>query len=180
MIYLTSDLHLCHNRPFLYEPRGYSSIYQMNEDIVSNWNSIVNTTDEVYVLGDLMLNDNDAGIKFLKQLKGDIHIIRGNHDTDPRIELYNQCYNVVEVCNSTYLKCDGFHFYLSHYPTLTSTFDIEKRLYSRLINLCGHTHTSDPFLDWDRYNAPIYHCELDAHHNAPVSIDQIIFEIRNH
>ena len=26
MIYLTSDTHFCHNKDFLYEPRGFQSI----------------------------------------------------------------------------------------------------------------------------------------------------------
>ena len=33
-IYLTSDWHFCHNQPFLYEPRGFKNIEEMN-DIIS-------------------------------------------------------------------------------------------------------------------------------------------------
>ena len=171
-IWITSDLHFCHNRDFLYEPRGFSNPYDMNNEIVKNWNSLVAPEDDVYVLGDLMLNDDNLGIKLLKSLKGKIHIIRGNHDTTTRIEKYLDCYNVVEVVNSWYLDYQKFHFYLSHYPTITSNNDYEKPLRQRLLNLCGHSHTKDRWADADK--GYIYHCELDAHDNKPVLLDDII------
>lgn len=177
MIYITSDLHLCHNRDFLYEPRGFNNIYEHNEAIVRNWNSIVNPEDDVYILGDLMLNDNEIGRKLLAQLKGNIHIIFGNHDTDTRKEIYESLWNVVEICGwSIPLNYNGYHFQLSHYPTLTSNHDENKPLKSRTINLCGHTHTKDRFHHWE-YGV-IYHCELDAHNCYPVSLDQIIEDIK--
>ena len=33
-IWLTSDLHFCHNRDFIYEPRGFASVHEMNEAII--------------------------------------------------------------------------------------------------------------------------------------------------
>lgn len=177
MIYITSDTHFCHNKEFLYGPRGFSNLFQMNEAIVKNWNNIVTNNDAVYLLGDVMLNNNEEGARLLKSLKGQIHIILGNHDTDARLAVYGDCYNVVETVFSTKLKYNGYHFYLSHYPTITSSFDLDKPLKARLINLCGHSHIQDPFADWDRYNAPIYHCELDAHNNTPVSIEKIISDL---
>lgn len=75
MIYLTSDLHFGHNKDFLYKPRGFDSIQQHDEQIIKNWNEIITDEDEIYILGDLMLNDNEYGLKCLKQLKGKIHVI---------------------------------------------------------------------------------------------------------
>lgn len=177
-IYLTSDLHFCHNRDFLYSPRGFTCVEDMNNRIVSNWNAIIRETDDVYVLGDLMLNNDVDGLCLVECLRGRLHIVRGNHDSDRRIELYRTCHNVVEVENSLYLHYNGYHFYLTHYPTITSNFDFDKPLKARLINLCGHSHIQDPFEDWTRYNAPIYHCELDAHNNEPVSLDDILCELQ--
>ena len=31
MIYITSDLHFCHDRGFIYGPRGFKSVHEMNE-----------------------------------------------------------------------------------------------------------------------------------------------------
>ena len=177
MIYFTSDLHFCHQREFLYGPRGFSNIQEHNETIIKNWDKIIKPTDEVYVLGDLMLNNDVEGMRCLRQLVGTIHIILGNHDTENRVENYRHCYNVTSVSYADKIKYQNYHFYLSHYPTITSNFDYDKPLKARLINLCGHTHTKNKFEDWDRYDSPVYHVELDAHDNKPISIDDIIQDI---
>ena len=74
-IWFTSDLHLGHDREFIYKPRGFNSVYEMNEAIIANWNKVVQPEDDIYLLGDVMLGNNEAGIKLLKNLKGSIHII---------------------------------------------------------------------------------------------------------
>lgn len=177
MIYLTSDTHFCHDQNFLYEPRGFKSVWEMNESIVENWNHIVQPEDDVYVLGDLMLNDNDQGLKLIKSLKGTLHVVLGNHDTDARIALYSNCYNIAEINFAYRLKVGHYRCFLTHYPTLCGNLDDGKALGQHTINLCGHTHTKDKFADWDK--GIIYHCELDAHDNKPVAIDTIIDDLRS-
>lgn len=176
MIWFTSDLHLGHNRDFLYEPRGFKNIQEHDETIIKNWNKVVHPSDRVYVLGDLMLNDNEAGIKKIKQLKGQIYVVRGNHDSEVRMNLYNDCYNIIKVTEGQFFRYGKYHFYLSHYPTLCSNFDSNKPLKARTVSLCGHSHCQNPFADWDK--GLIYHVELDAHNNFPVSIDSIIEDIK--
>lgn len=177
MVWFTSDLHLGHNKPFLYEPRGFKNIQEHDNAIIENWNKIIRPNDKVYVLGDLMLNDNEAGIEKIKQLKGQIYVVRGNHDSEVRVNLYNNCNNIIKVTEGQFLRYGKYHFYLSHYPTLCSNFDNEKPLKARMISLCGHLHTQNVFADWDK--GLIYHVELDAHNNFPVSIDSIIKDIKN-
>lgn len=177
MVWFTSDLHLGHNKSFLYEPRGFKNIQEHDNIIIENWNKIIRPNDKVYVLGDLMLNDNEAGIEKIKQLKGQIYVVRGNHDSEVRINLYNNCNNIIKVIEGQFLRYGKYHFYLSHYPTLCSNFDNEKPLKARMISLCGHSHSQDAFADWDK--GLIYHVELDAHNNFPVSIDSIIKDIKN-
>ena len=179
-IYLVSDWHFNHNKSFIFESRGFINIQDMNESIIKNHNQIVTQEDIVYCLGDCMLGNNEEGVNCLKQLNGNLHIIRGNHCTDQRILFYKECPNVLDIQNSAYLRYNDYHFYLTHYPTLTSNFDFDKPLKARLINLCGHSHIQNPFEDWDKYNAPIYHCELDAHNCTPISLDQIIQDIQKH
>ena len=57
-IWITSDWHFCHSQPFLYEPRGFKNQYEMNAAIIERHNAIVQADDEVYALGDCILNDN--------------------------------------------------------------------------------------------------------------------------
>jgi calcineurin-like phosphoesterase family protein len=177
-IWLTSDTHFGHDRAFIYEPRGFNTTWGHDKSIIENWNNLVDMDDDVYHLGDIMLGDNDYGLSCLKQLKGRIHIIRGNHDTDTRMGLYRTCWNVVEVCEGKFLRYERYHFYLSHYPCLTSNNDVDKPLKARTISLCGHSHTNDKFQDMDK--GLIYHCELDAHDNKLILIDDIIEDIKNY
>lgn len=174
-IFVTSDTHFGHNKEFLYEPRGFNSIQEHDEKIIENWNRIIDIYDDVYHLGDVMLGDNEHGLECLKRLKGRVHIILGNHDTDSRVKLYRSSWNVVEVDKAITLKWKGFRFHLTHYPTITSNHDDDKPVEKKIINLCGHTHTQHSFKDWDI--APIYHAELDAHSCYPVSLDEIINDI---
>ena len=176
MIYFTSDCHFSHDKDFLWRPRGFKNQWEMNEKIIENWNSIIQPDDDVYILGDIVLSDTDSGIAALKQLKGKIHIIRGNHDSDARIALYKTCPNVVEVCDAKWLKIGKQSFFLSHYPCLTDNHDDDKPLNRRIISLCGHTHTSDKWHDWN--NGLIYHVEMDAHGCKPISAEQIINDIK--
>lgn len=175
MIYFTSDLHFCHDRAFIYEPRGFDNIYDMNAAIVKNWNDTVQPEDDIYILGDIMLNNDAEGLKLLKSLKGQIHIIIGNHDTDTRIAAYRDCYNVVEVCYATVIKYNKYHFYLSHYPTMTANLEKES-LKKCMCNLFGHTHSKNKFYNDIPF---MYNVACDAHDCTPVSIEQIITDMNS-
>lgn len=174
-IYLTSDWHLNHSREFIYKPRGFNSVYEMNDAIISRYNEVVNSEDDVYVLGDLMLGDNDEGIRLIKQLKGNIHVVRGNHDSDARMELYSKCYNIVEITEGQFFKWNGYHFYLSHYPTVTSNLEKGPELRKHVLNLYGHTHQITNFYNEIPY---LYHVGVDSHNCYPVSIENVIKDIQ--
>mgnify|MGYP003292276958 CR=1 FL=1 len=148
----------------------------MNKAIVRNWNEVVSSDAQVYILGDIMLCDNEEGIRLLKQLKGHIHIICGNHCTDTRRALYENCYNVVEVVDAKRLKYNGYHFFLSHYPCLCANNDDDRSLKSRCISLCGHRHVRNKFVDMDK--GLIYHCEVDCSSIQPILIDKIIEDLK--
>lgn len=179
MIYVTSDLHLNHNRDFVYAARGYETIEEMNKDLIRKYNSVITNDDEVYILGDLCLGGSDSLIdnfKMLNQLNGKIHIVLGNHDTLTRRKMYEALPQVVSISYAEMLHYHKYHFYLSHYPTLTANLDDNKPLRARTINLCGHSHTTDPFADWEK--GCIVHCEIDAWNGLPVSLVTIIEKMK--
>lgn len=175
-IWLTSDLHFGHDKNFIFKPRGFSNVFDHDKTIIKNWNNVVQPDDDIFVLGDLILGENSYGLFCIKQLKGNLHIIRGNHDSDTRMESYNSCYNIVSIDEGKFLKYGKYHFFLSHYPCLCSNFDSEKPLKTRTINLCGHSHTKDPFADWDK--GIIFHVELDTNNCTPWLLDDIIEKIK--
>lgn len=175
-IYFTSDLHFGHAREFLWGPRGFESVYENDITIVKNWNEIVQPEDDVYVLGDLMLGDNNLGLWNIKQLNGNIHVVRGNHDTNTRMELYNKCYNIVEITEGQFFNWNGYHFYLNHYPTFTSNLEKSDEVKKHIINLFGHTHQKTNFYNDIPF---MYHVGVDSHNCKPVKIQDIINDINN-
>ena len=173
-IFITSDTHFAHDREFIWGPRGFTNHVDHDNKIIENWNSVVQPDDIVYHLGDVILGDNEYGISCLKQLRGNIKILAGNHDTKTRITLYNQLDNV-EVIGLAYLiKYRKYNFYLSHYPTLTANLDEGAPLKAKVINLFAHTHQQSNFyMD----NPAMYHVGVDSHNCYPVLLDTIIEDI---
>ena len=172
-IWLTSDFHFNHDKEFIYKARGFETVYDMNRAIIKNFNEVVAPEDDVYVLGDLMLGGSDRmadGLSLIKQLNGELHIVRGNHDTDTRWEAYHHLYNVVECENAIYLKYQGHHFYMSHFPTFTANLEKET-LKQCTLNVFGHTHQKTKFYN----DIPFMYCVgLEAHGCAPVNIDDVL------
>lgn len=80
MIYLISDLHFGHENIIKYSSRPFSSVEEMNETLIKNWNDVVKDNDIVYHLGDFcFLKYNDCK-NILRRLNGNINMILGNHD----------------------------------------------------------------------------------------------------
>lgn len=176
MIYFSSDLHLNHNQSFIYEPRGFKNVHEMNNSIIQNFNSTITHDDDLYLLGDNFLGELESGINLFNQLPGKIHLIWGNHDTDNRKNALSKCHNVIEIIGfATIIKYNKFHFYLSHFPTSTTNFDdYKKPLKQRILCLAGHTHSKELFEFCGSYNVAV-----DAHNCFPVSIDEIINNFNN-
>ena len=172
-IFLTSDLHMGHDREFVWKVRGYDSVQAMNLSQVQKWNETVEDEDDVYALGDLMLGD-PGNIEFIKQLKGKIHIVLGNHDTANREKMYRELPNVVEITEvGIRLKYKKHHFVLTHYPMLTGNLEKES-LKQMTLNLYGHTHQLTNFYNDMPF---MYHVGVDSHGGIPVLLDDIIEEM---
>lgn len=176
MIWLTSDLHLGHDRQFLYGPRGFDNCAEMNECVLQRLKDCVAPDDDLYILGDLTLGPHAQGIAMVAQIPGRVHIILGNHDTPARVELYKQLPNVVEIALAARFKYKKYYFYLSHYPTITYNLDGADNLKTVCINLHGHTHSKSRFYNDIPY---IYNVALDAHGCYPITIDNVLRDIKD-
>ncbi len=178
MIYVTGDFHFYHNREFIYKARGFNTVEEMNMMLIKNFNEIVTPDDDVYVLGDLLLGGSDSlyvGLKLIQSLNGNLHLVRGNHNSDTRWNAYRDCHNVVEMQNAIYLDYKKYHFYLSHFPTYTGNLEKES-LKQMTLNIHAHTHSKQKFYN----DIPFMYCAcLDAHNNKPVSLDQVIEDMKD-
>ena len=177
-IFFTSDLHFCHDKEFLYGPRGFKSVDEMNEAIVERWNSIVKSEDIVFVLGDLMLNDNEKALKYIGRLNGNLGVVWGNHDGEARQKLLRERLpaRLTIMGYAHQFKHHKLTLYLSHYPTLTANFD-DKHFSQHVISLHGHSHQKTNWLQ--PTNPFLYHVGIDSHNCTPVHIEEAISDIRN-
>lgn len=78
--YWISDLHFGHKNILEYCKRPWNSVDEMNEGLISNWNQIIKTEDNVFVVGDMMMGPSSAWEGILNRLNGRIHLVKGNHD----------------------------------------------------------------------------------------------------
>lgn len=142
MIYYTADLHFNHKNVLKYDNRPFNSVEEMNETIINNWNSIINNTDDVYIIGDICLG-NPA--KYLDRLKGKLHLIIGNHDGETlkkcrdyfeSIDTYKKIHDngkTIILCHYPIVEWDGFyrgtyHIYGHIHNSLNNTYYIMKNL----------------------------------------------------
>ena len=105
-VWFTSDLHFCHDKEFLYGPRGFTNVGDMNEELIKKWNDVVTTEDIVYVLGDLMLNNDEKALRCIERLNGTLHIILGNHDTENRISFFVTILQSVVILMKTIVRLE--------------------------------------------------------------------------
>ena len=177
MIYFISDTHFQHENIIKYCGRPFSCAADMNEQEIRNWNSVVDHDDDVYVTGDFILG-NPANVKsILYQLHGKIHLIRGNHDTRSKIEIYEQCPGkIVEIVDICYLRYKGLFLILCHFPIDNPDFaKMVADHNSEVVTVHGHIHEVAPF---HTSGTNVFNISADAINFTPVSIDTIWETIR--
>ena len=172
MDFFTADLHLGHDKNFIWSPRGFTSIEEQDKEILKRWNSIVTPNDTVYLLGDIAFGlDEKVWKSILWNLNGKIYFLPGNHDSKEKVYKYkHEC--PLFLITYPYYSYKKYKFVLSHYPSI-----MDSKYKPNLWNLSGHTHSNDKF-QYGQFN--IYNVALNAHNNTPVSIEQIIKDIKKY
>jgi len=139
-----SDTHFSHEIIIKFDGRPFENAEEMNEILVSNWNSVVEKDDVVYLLGDFMWRFRDEDFYFAKRLNGRKRLIKGNHD-----RTHNKNFKRLFEDISYYDKIkDGNEtVILSHYPMVA--YDGGFR--GRNVHLYGHVHNTDEYKMIERF-----------------------------
>jgi len=198
MIYFSSDPHFWHAKVIEYCNRPYSTVEEMNEDMVKKWNEIVKPEDTVYCLGDFSMAFRSVEI-YSFRLNGNRFLVPGNHDflhsyhkrsknkenQEKWIQKYKDyMWNVLP--EQFVLDIPGVGtFNLCHHPyagpyELESGHDKYEKWRPKddgRILLCGHVHNS-----WKHKFSPngtlMINVGVDVWDFAPVSLDRLAAYIK--
>lgn len=140
-IFFTSDSHFGHNNVIKYCNRPFSSIGEMDEKLISEWNNTVSKNDTVYHLGDFTFGDHKP---YLNRLNGkNKYLILGNHDRIDRAKNagWDNIYDLCEVRDDNKNR-----FILCHYA-----MRVWNGSHKGNYHLYGHSHANlDELHEWGR------------------------------
>lgn len=169
MIWFSADQHFSHKNIIIYCERPFSSIEEMNFELIKNINSIIMPNDEFYTLGDFCFGpmDDKKYIEGLKQLREqincqNIHLIFGNHDRPRLIDDYKKLFSSVNYYKE--LKYNKRHIVLCHYA-----MKVWNRSHHGSWMLYGHSHGTLP----DDSNNLSIDVGIDCHNYSPLNFDHI-------
>lgn len=80
MRFWTSDLHFGHENIIAYANRPFGDVVDMEEKLIENWNCMVSSSDEVWIVGDFAMGQLSETLPVVKRLNGRKVLIPGNHD----------------------------------------------------------------------------------------------------
>ena len=168
MNYYIADCHFGDEKVIAFSHRPFRSVEEMDATMIRNWNRVVHEWDDVYIVGDLVYRADDPEF-YLKQLKGRLHLIVGNHDEkikeEPRLRAY-----FVDVDNYAVVKDGGHRLVLFHYPLLE--WD---GFYYGSWHLFGHIH-NHPSLTQERIRKlpKALNCGVDITGFMPLTFDELV------
>ena len=136
--WVTSDLHFGHKNIMSFCPqsraRFRNDLAYMNEQMVKEWNDLIEPEDTVYILGDVaFMSGSDAG-RMVMRLNGTKILVRGNHD---RKTLQDATFRgaFAEVHEYLDITYNGTKVVMFHYPI--AEWD---QMHRGAVHLHGHLH----------------------------------------
>lgn len=176
--FVTSDTHFSHARISELAGRPFSTVDEMDAELIRRWNDLVTPEDVVLHLGDVALGPIEESIQLTSRLHGRRFLIPGNHD---RVSPATQSKRAIERFRPLYEDAGwqilpkivtgtrgGRRVLASHYPYSGDTQDEDRHSSHRPVDrglplLHGHTH--------DRTSGPDghqFHVGVDAFDFAPI------------
>lgn len=160
MIWFSSDLHLGHANIMKYCSRPFKSVDEMDDYILTSFESTIRTGDILYFLGDLTFKRRLAET-FFDFLEGvDIFFVKGNHDKGKVLKLAEE--RSVDCAPQMDVSLGGQLISLNHF-----CMRVWNKSHFNSWHLYGHSHGSlEPIgKSWD--------VGVDNNNFAPVSFDTI-------
>lgn len=165
MIYYCADLHFDYEAILEQTGRPFSTISEMNEALIENWNKTVTEEDVVYFVGDMGCHSSSIPDEYLSRLNGHKHLIRGNHDTG--LEDQQRLFRYFEsITDFLEIDDEGVHITLCHYPII---------YIQRGYMIHGHLHNTKKELYEILKQLPrVMNAGVDVNQYKPVTLDELI------
>jgi calcineurin-like phosphoesterase family protein len=168
-IFFTADTHFGHKNIIQHCNRPFQTALEMNEALISNWNTRVQPHDSVYHLGDFAVLRPERVKELAERLNGKIYLIRGNHERSTEHELCRDRFEWIK---------DYFNLKLSKTSSIV-LFHYALRVWEKrhwgAWHLYGHSHGKLPPIE----GAFTMDVGVDCWNYSPVSLDAIRAEMTN-
>lgn len=192
-VFFTADLHFGHDRIRDLAGRPFTSVEEMDEALIENWNTVVRRPEDiVWVLGDYALGDRTRGLGYLSRLNGRKMLVSGNHDkcfvgaSDgwKHVETYRSVgFEIVTPWAHTKLPPvapnePGRKVFLSHFPYDGDSYGPDRLSGARLRDegaplIHGHVHEEFVVRRSKETRAVQVNVGVDVHDYRPVSAEQV-------
>jgi calcineurin-like phosphoesterase family protein len=142
--------------------RPWDNIEDMDKELIHRWNSVVRPDDEVYVLGDVVMNRKHLPTVGL--CNGRKHLIKGNHDVFKLAE-YQPYFYEISACRTLN---DMILTHIPIHPNQLGRFEQ---------NVHGHLHAFEVMQDNGQID-PRYTCVSMEHLDYfPITMEQLRVKI---
>ncbi len=166
-VMFTADTHFGHANIIRFCDRPFEGAHHMNEALINNWNQVVDEDQTVFHLGDFAFKCGQTQTAVISQrLNGNIILIRGNHDKESTLNLFEEVHDLAEVVIGKQQSIILCHYAMRTWP----------QSFRGAWQLHGHSHGTLPELP-DRKTLDI---GVDSWGYKPVSFAQIEIEMRQH
>jgi calcineurin-like phosphoesterase family protein len=136
--FITSDLHFGHTNIMSFCPqaraRFKNDVTYMNEQMVIEWNSMVQPEDLVYILGDVAFLPAQKAAEYMNRCNGTKILVEGNHDRkalkDPSFfKCFKEVHKYLDI-NYNGTKCVMFHYPIAEWD----------QMHRGAVHFHGHLH----------------------------------------
>ena len=174
-VFFTSDLHFGHKNIIRFDNRPFSSVEEMDSELIARWNRKVEADDLVYVLGDISWYNDSKTSELFHRLNGHKVLVKGNHD-----RVHGQVRKEFdEVTDYKEITLEGNkHVILCHYPIV-----FFNRHHYGAYMFYGHVHNSHEWQMTDNYRRELeqldikcnmYNVGVMVNNYEPVTFEEVI------
>ena len=174
-LFFTSDTHFGHTNIIKYCDRPFKDQYEMNQQLVDNWNSVVPEDGIVFHLGDFALGlDTKSTQHVINSLNGKIHLIIGNHEKcalakEYIVSLWESVNDVTEIeVEDDEITYGKQHIIMCHYPMITWNAS-----HRGSWQLFGHVHGGLSNKGVIQHPTASMDVGVDCHNYFPISYQQV-------